>query len=125
MISPEELGELLFVDGKLAREFVERENDPQRFSFTFKNQVTSAKLTWQPRLCDPQLVKWLHRISIPTFILWGDSDRVIPPQYAQALQAAIAGSTITILPQCGHVPTVEKPDELVGAIASFIEKAAS
>ncbi len=125
MVSPEELGQLLFVDGKLAREFVERESDPQRFGFNFKNQVTSAKLTWQPRLCDPQLEKWLHRVSVPTFILWGDSDRVIPPQYAEALHAAISGSTVKILPKCGHVPTIEKPDEFVGAIAGFIETVAS
>lgn len=125
IISPEELAELTFVDGKLSREFVEQESDPERFPFNFKNSVTAAKLTWQPRLCDPQLAKWLHRISVPTFILWGDSDRVIPPQYADALHAAIAGSTVTLLPGCGHVPAVEKPDEFVGAICGFIEKIAS
>lgn len=125
IVSTEELAELMFVDGKLATQFVEQESDPERFGFNFKNQVTSAKLTWQPRLCDPQLSKWLHRIDVPTFILWGDSDRIIPPQYADALHAAIAGSTVKILSQCGHIPTVEKPDEFVGAIAAFIEKVAS
>jgi pimeloyl-ACP methyl ester carboxylesterase len=125
MVSPEELADLLFVDGKLARQFVEQESDPERFGFNFKNQVTSAKLTWQPRLCDPQLAKWLHRITVPTFILWGDSDRIIPPQYAEALHAAIAGSTVQILPACGHVPALEKPEEFVGALAGFIGKVAS
>lgn len=125
LVSPEELANLLFVNGELANEFVEQEADPERFQFNFKNQVTSAKLTWQPRLCDPQLSKWLHRITIPTFILWGDSDRIIPPQYAEALHGAIAGSTVQILPQCGHVPTVEKPDLFVGAISGFIQKVAS
>lgn len=125
MISPEELAELMFVDGALSREFVEQESDPARFPFNFKNSVTAAKLTWQPRLCDPQLAKWLHRISVPTFILWGDSDRVIPPAYADALQAAIAGSTVTLLRDCGHVPAVEKPEEFVGALRGFIEKVAS
>src|SRR5579875_1162402 len=120
-----ELGRLLFVNGELARRFVEEEADPERFSFNFKNSVTAAKLTWQPRLCDPQLSKWLHRITVPTFILWGESDRVIPPQYAEALHAAIAGSTVKILPECGHVPAVERPDEFVGAISGFIEKVAS
>jgi pimeloyl-ACP methyl ester carboxylesterase len=125
ILSPEELARLLFVNGELARRFVEEEADPERFSFNFKNSVTAAKLTWQPRLCDPQLSKWLHRITVPTFILWGESDRVIPPQYAEALHAAIAGSTVKILPECGHVPAVERPDEFVGAISGFIEKVAS
>jgi pimeloyl-ACP methyl ester carboxylesterase len=125
MVSPEELATLLFVDGRFSREFLEQESDPERFTFNFKNSVTSAKLTWQPRLCDPQLSKWLHRVKIPTFILWGDSDRIIPPAYAEALRDGIAGSTVQILPQCGHVPATEKPDEFVGAIAGFIGRQAS
>lgn len=125
IISPEELAALLFVDGKLSREFLEQESDPERFTFNFKNSVTSAKLTWQPRLCDPQLSKWLHRIAVPTLILWGDSDQIIPPAYAEALHGAIAGSTVKILAGCGHVPATEKPDEFVGAVAGFIGGLAS
>jgi pimeloyl-ACP methyl ester carboxylesterase len=125
MASPEELGRLFFLDEKLARAFTERTNDPDRFASYFKNSVTSAKLTWQPRLCDPHLSKWLHRVKVPTFILWGDSDRVIPPEYAHALHAAITGSRLTILEGCGHVPAVERLDQFVGALTNFIEKAAS
>jgi pimeloyl-ACP methyl ester carboxylesterase len=125
LVSPEELGELLFVDDALARNFTTDANDPERFTVNFKNSVTAAKLTWQPRLCDPHLAKWLHRVKVPTFIVWGDSDRVIPPEYAAALHAAIAGSRVKILEGCGHVPATERPDQLVSAIAGFIEGIAS
>jgi pimeloyl-ACP methyl ester carboxylesterase len=125
LVSPEELGKMLFVDEALAQSFTEQANDPERFTVDFKNSVTAAKLTWQPRLCDPQLSKWLHRVKVPTFIVWGDSDRIIPPDYAEALHAAITGSSVKILEACGHVPGTEQPDQLVSAIAGFIERIAS
>ena len=36
-------------------------------------------------LCNPKLDRWLHRVDVPTHIIWGEEDRVIPPAYAEAL----------------------------------------
>ena len=54
-----------------------------------KNRLATAKLGWQPRLYNPDLHKWLHRITVPTLIVWGDDDKVIPPPYGQAFQKLI------------------------------------
>ena len=37
-----------------------------------KNHLATAKLVWQPRIYDPHLDKWLHRIDVPTLLVWGD-----------------------------------------------------
>ena len=56
-----------------------------------KGKTVTAKLAWQPRLHDPHLAKWPHRIDVLTLIVWGAQDRLLPPAYAAAWQRAIPG----------------------------------
>ena len=82
--------------------------------------MTTAKLIWQPRSHDPNLQKWLHRIDVPTLLLWGDHDRLFPKEYAFAYQRLIPGSQAMIIPDCGHVPQVEQEDAFTAELVSFI-----
>ena len=51
-----------------------------------KNQLADgASSRWQPRLYNPQLHKWLHRIDVPTLLVWGDDDKIVPAAYGEAL----------------------------------------
>ena len=84
-----------------------------------RNRFTTAKLAWAPRLYNPDLEKWLHRIRVPTLILWGRQDKLIPEAYGQRFHELIPGSTLQVFDECGHLPHVEKMDEYVAAIRSF------
>jgi pimeloyl-ACP methyl ester carboxylesterase len=86
-----------------------------------RNRIAAAKLSWQPRLFDPKLEKWLHRIDVPTHIVWGEDDAVLPPAYATALQKRIAGAHVTLLPACGHLVHLERPDLFSAGVRAFIE----
>jgi 3-oxoadipate enol-lactonase/4-carboxymuconolactone decarboxylase len=59
-------------------------------------------------------------LQVPALILVGDQDQATPVAYAEALNKAIAGSSLTILAGAAHLPTVEKPDEITGAIWRFL-----
>lgn len=59
------------------------------------------------------------QISQPTLILWGDSDNILGIADAEKFQAAIADSTLLWIPNCGHVPHLEKPQETAQAIQEF------
>lgn len=61
----------------------------------------------------------LYRIRAKTQLIWGDSDKLIAPVYAQEFQRGIAGSTLTMIPQAGHLVPFEKPAEVVAAITPF------
>jgi pimeloyl-ACP methyl ester carboxylesterase len=98
-------------------------SDEQRMVIA-KNRLTTAKLAWQPRLYNPHLHKWLHRISVPTLILWGDHDKLIPPAYGPAYQQLIPGSKLDVFKNCGHVPQTERTDEWVRRIVAFAREAA-
>ena len=90
-----------------------------------RNRAAAARYSWQPRLCNPKLARWLHRIDIPTHIVWGENDRVIPPAYAAALKDRIDGATMTLIPACGHLPHVEQPATIADTATRFIQGAAS
>jgi pimeloyl-ACP methyl ester carboxylesterase len=60
----------------------------------------------------------LYRIKARTVIVWGESDRLVPPVYGPAFQAAIKGSELVNIPEAGHLVTVEKPREVAAAVAS-------
>ncbi|MEE9276959.1 MAG: alpha/beta hydrolase, partial [Dehalococcoidia bacterium] len=66
------------------------------------NLGTSGKFLWP--LPDRGLRKRLGRISADTLLVWGESDKLIHPDYAAAFQTAIANSRLVLIPAAGHSP---------------------
>jgi pimeloyl-ACP methyl ester carboxylesterase len=62
----------------------------------------------------------LPRHSIPTLLLWGDRDPVVPTATAPALAAALPQSRLVVLPGCGHLPFAEDPDAFAAAVLPFL-----
>lgn len=121
--SPAELAKLLFAGEEAAANwFASWQASPDGLDTYDKNRHAAAKYTWQPRLYDPKLERWLHRIDVPTQILWGAEDRLIPPAYAKALAALIPGASIAMLPECGHMADIERPALFADTVSRFIER---
>jgi pimeloyl-ACP methyl ester carboxylesterase len=120
----EEIARNYYFDEGQQEKRLAAERTEEQVEMMVRNKFTFAKHAWHPRLFNPELEKWLHRIKVPTQVIWGREDRLIPAAYADAWQAAIPGSQVTILPECGHLPTVEKSDEVASQIAKFIGAAA-
>jgi pimeloyl-ACP methyl ester carboxylesterase len=86
----------------------------------YQNSTVLARLVWE-RPYDPKLPERLHRISCPTLVLHGASDRLVPPAYGELYHRLIPGSKLHIFPECGHLPMFEKEAEFVGVIARFCQ----
>jgi pimeloyl-ACP methyl ester carboxylesterase len=112
----------LFHDSRRADDTLQRVLRPEREDTELRNQTTTARLTWQPRGYDPQLAKWLHRIDVPTLLVWGADDRLTPPEHAHVYQRLIPGSQLAIIPACGHLPHIEQQQPFVAAIEGFLAK---
>jgi pimeloyl-ACP methyl ester carboxylesterase len=110
----------LFYDQKLAEAVIAGSQRPGLEDAMLKNRMATAKLSWQPRNHDPQLRKWLHRIKVPTLLIWGDHDRVFPKEYAFAYQRLIPGAKVVIITDCGHLPHVEKGGAFAAEFEAFI-----
>ncbi len=72
-------------------------------------------------MLDPTLRDRLGAVSVPALVLWGDSDRIVDPEYGRAFAAAIPKARFELLPDTGHVPQLETPEQLLAAIWSFAE----
>jgi pimeloyl-ACP methyl ester carboxylesterase len=110
----------LFYDQTLADRMIALASTPDAEDGALKNRTTVARLAWQPRSHDPHLRKWLHRINVPTLVIWGSDDKLFPRDYAFAYQQLIPGSKAVIVPECGHLPHIEKADAFVSELEAFI-----
>lgn len=113
LMAPEEMVRNLFLDQKLAEA---RLAQPEDVDISLKNRHTTARLAWEPRLHDPYLPKWLHRIDVPVKIVWGRQDRILPVAFADVYRKLLPKADISIIESCGHLPYAEKPDEFVEII---------
>jgi pimeloyl-ACP methyl ester carboxylesterase len=64
------------------------------------------------------LGRWLHRIDVPTLLLWGDADRLVPFGQAAVWAAALPKATVRTFPGAGHLLFEERPDA-AGALLEF------
>jgi pimeloyl-ACP methyl ester carboxylesterase len=75
---------------------------------------------WKPHMFNPQLAWWLRRIAVPTLVLWGESDRIVTPEYGRAYSQRIPGATFRTIAAAGHHAELEQPEVFVEHVVSFI-----
>lgn len=72
-------------------------------------------------MLDPSLAGRLAAVTTPTLVVWGESDRIVGPDYGRAFAAAIPGARFEPLPDAGHLPQIEAPQRLLELISRFAE----
>jgi pimeloyl-ACP methyl ester carboxylesterase len=80
--------------------------------------TAAGKFLWP--IPDRGLNRRIHRIQSPTLIIWGESDRLVPPSYAEDFRSNIKDSRVVIMREVAHMPMFEKPDEFVSLITDFL-----
>ncbi len=72
-----------------------------------------------------QTVSALDRLylaeHLPTHIIWGARDRIIPVSHGYEAHAAMPGSTLEVFEDCGHYPQNEQPERFVRSVSTFID----
>jgi 2-hydroxy-6-oxonona-2,4-dienedioate hydrolase len=106
-------------DSDLAKMFVPDVPSPTVLENVLKAREATAQVGWNPYLCNPKLRDRLYRVTVPTLVLWGDADRLIPVAYGKAYHEGIVGSKFMLMEKCGHAPPFEKPEETVKILQEF------
>ncbi|HEX3882176.1 MAG TPA: alpha/beta hydrolase [Stellaceae bacterium] len=84
-----------------------------------KNRATVTRLAYSPRFHNPHLPKWLHRVDVPTLLIWGRQDGLVPPEFGEAYRGLIPGSRLVVLDKAGHAPFDEQEAAFVAAFREF------
>ena len=107
----------LVISDALVQGFIDRMNKPNA-KYAFEASIRNSANT--------QIgIKTLNKIGkkgIPTLILWGKEDKVIPTQHSQIFNQAIKDSKVRIIPGTGHAPFSEKPAVVCEYLHGFLAK---
>ena len=86
-----------------------------------KAAEAAARVMWNPYLHNPKLRGRLHRVRVPTLVMWGDRDRLIPPAHGRAYAEGIPNARLVTIEACGHLPIFEKTAEFVQHTVTFLQ----
>jgi pimeloyl-ACP methyl ester carboxylesterase len=67
-----------------------------------------------------RLSKRLYRLTADTLVVWGESDRLMPPVYAEQWCSLIPGAELVTVPEAGHMLHLEQPDAVAAAVEKFL-----
>ena len=73
-----------------------------------------AIMTW------PDARPFLASIACPTLVLVGEGDTLTPPALSQEIAAGIRGTNLVVVPECGHLSTLERPEAVNAALAAWM-----
>lgn len=118
--SRDESAQRMFRNPEAREAFLGRAIPPDQQKAFLRNRETTALLAWQPRLYDPNLHKWLHRIDVPTQVVWAENDEVLPPGYGEAMARLIPNARLSVIPDSGHLLYLDRPAALACLVRKFI-----
>ena len=101
------------IDEKMVSEFVER------------MQLPNAKMAFMSTLLGLSnakvITEKLNMITVPTMIVWGENDPVIPIEYAQSFVSGINDCRFYKMLGCGHTPYVENSEKFFQIVVDFLD----
>ncbi|HEV8131760.1 MAG TPA: alpha/beta hydrolase [Acidobacteriota bacterium] len=112
------LRETYYDGGKISDDFVQAYAAPLRMPGAKSALVATARQIVPSNIDD--LIARYPTIAVPTLILWGKEDKVVPLQVGERLHQAIPNSRMMVLEECGHVPQEEQPEAALAAIQDFL-----
>ncbi len=89
------------------------------------DRVALTRFGWRPYMHNPSLANWLHRIKVPTLVVWGEKDGIVSPEYGHMFATRIPRASFVSEPDAGHFPQIEKPAEIAQKIETFAAAAAN
>jgi pimeloyl-ACP methyl ester carboxylesterase len=121
---PEDLPKYLFAHpgSEAARAALALPGDPELIPKAIAqgawNVGCTTKFAWP--IADHGLGRRLHRIQVPTLIVWGRQDALIPVAYAAEFGSRIADSQVEVIDDCGHVLQADQPEHTWTALSKFL-----
>lgn len=85
------------------------------------DQLLLSRILIGPEGQKAVLLDRLPEVSVPTLIVWGESDQILPAAHGRRAAGRIPHSRLATIPDCGHMPHVERPEEFLETVLAFLE----
>ena len=96
------------------------EQTPEQYEAWEDARAETARIAWQPYMFTQSMAQLLGNVvDLPTLVMWGKMDAIVPLAAGELYSKKIAGAKLVTF-DCGHMPEVEKPDEFVRELTSFL-----
>jgi pimeloyl-ACP methyl ester carboxylesterase len=92
----------------------------EKLTIVARNIESLARFCWEPFMHNPKLKRRLHRIKVPTQVIWGEHDGIVNPAYGKAYAEAIPGAILQVIAGAGHYPHLEQPEAFMTALREFL-----
>jgi pimeloyl-ACP methyl ester carboxylesterase len=83
-------------------------------------RTMSMRMCFRPYMYDPALPGMLGKVRVPTLVVWGKQDRIMPLECANLYQRGIPDATLRIIDECGHFAHLDKPEMLAAVVREFV-----
>ncbi len=123
MVSQDVAKKLRFYDPSQVPDYealVNRELTPEEQEGQWRNREMTSRLCWKPYFHNPKLPGYLRGLKTPTLLVWGQQDAIIPVNCAALYQRALPQATLHVIERCGHSPGLEKPQEFLHIVRTFL-----
>jgi len=80
----------------------------------------SFRIAWKPYMYSQTLPHLLGAVKVPSLIVWGDDDKVVPISAGQSYLSALPDARLEVVKACGHCVDMEQPDALAKLVTNFI-----
>jgi pimeloyl-ACP methyl ester carboxylesterase len=121
--SPEEAARNRFHDQSFAEALLKAPPpSEQELDIELQTKLAAVKFGWEPRWLNPDLEKWLHRITVPTHVVWGREDKILPSAYAPLWSERVPGAQVSMIEACGHSPHVEQSELAADKVIAFLDR---
>ena len=117
MVSPSSTQHLSYYDVSKAPDL--SAIPPEEQQVLWSNREMTSRLCWKPYMHNPNLPEYLKLISVPSAIIWGRQDGIVPLSCGERYREVLSGSELHIIEECGHSPQNEKPEEFLQIVSSF------
>jgi pimeloyl-ACP methyl ester carboxylesterase len=91
---------------------------PEQQRLQARNRAAVARLAGN--FHNPGLEPALARLQLPGLVVWGAQDRVVPVEQAALWGQALGGAEVCVVPECGHLPHLERPDVAAAQVGRFL-----
>jgi pimeloyl-ACP methyl ester carboxylesterase len=104
------------------RRYWGHEMTPEEADLVEQHREMTCRIAWKPYMHSLTLRHLLPGVRTPALLVWGREDRIAPVNCGEIYARAIPGARLATIPECGHMPDIEKSAAFVELVRKFLER---